>query len=199
MTRIINCRNPNNCPLKNNCLTSSVVYLSTISTLENPNIQKFYIGSTMRPFKERWLGHMQSFNNRNYKYMTDARPLVGGILQSRHHLGHRLKSCWVLVPTCRTRLASNAWSPKQLLWSRFNLPTLWFDLRLTRSIKRRAVVPAESGSRWYCTINVDKKNKSTNNNFKASDWLGIVINFMSVCWVTGVRLSFSPSLKKCGL
>lgn len=67
---LCNCRNPNNCPLQNNCGITSVVYLGTISTIENPNIKKFYIGSTMKTFKERWRGHMQSFNHSEYRYMT---------------------------------------------------------------------------------------------------------------------------------
>lgn len=93
-----NCRNPNNCPLNNNCLTSSVVYLSTISTLENPNIKKFYIGCTMRPFKERWRGHLQSFNNSNYKYMTSLSKYFWSLKEKNK----TPKVKWKLIRKART-------------------------------------------------------------------------------------------------
>lgn len=65
-----NCRNPDDCPLQNNCQTSSPVYLSTISSLENPNIKKNYIGGTKNPFKYHWYQHVFSFKNSSCKHAT---------------------------------------------------------------------------------------------------------------------------------
>lgn len=36
--RLCNCRSPINCPLQNKCLTESIVYQCTISSIENPVI-----------------------------------------------------------------------------------------------------------------------------------------------------------------
>ena len=48
-----NCRKKNECPLKNNCLTSSVVYNANVTT-ENDTTGKIYIGLTEGTFKKRY-------------------------------------------------------------------------------------------------------------------------------------------------
>lgn len=53
--------------MQNKCLTNSLVYLSTISTIENPTVEKFYIVSTKNSFKTRWYQHILSFTNSTYK------------------------------------------------------------------------------------------------------------------------------------
>ena len=60
-----NCRKKNDCPLKNNCLTSSVVYNANVTT-ENDTTGKNYIGLTEGTFKQRYTQHKLSFRNRNY-------------------------------------------------------------------------------------------------------------------------------------
>ena len=65
-----NCRKKNDCPLKNNCLTSSVVYNANETTESDP-IGKNYIGLTEGTFKQRYTQHKLSFRNRNYSNSTE--------------------------------------------------------------------------------------------------------------------------------
>ena len=65
-----NCRKKNDCPLKNNCLTSSVVYNANVATESDP-IGKNYIGLTEGTFKQRYTQHKLSFRNRNYSNSTE--------------------------------------------------------------------------------------------------------------------------------
>ena len=55
-----NRREKNHCPLKNNCLTSSVVYNANITT-ESDTIGKNYIGLTEGTFKQRYTQLTQTF------------------------------------------------------------------------------------------------------------------------------------------
>jgi len=59
----------NDCPLKNNCLTSSVVYNANVTT-ESDTIGKNYIGLTEGTFKQRYTQHKLSFRNRNFSDST---------------------------------------------------------------------------------------------------------------------------------
>ena len=65
-----NCRKKNDCPLKNNCFTSSVVYNANVTT-ESDTIGKNYIGLTEGTFKQRYTQHKLSFRNRNYSNSTE--------------------------------------------------------------------------------------------------------------------------------
>ena len=60
-----NCRKKNDCPLKNNCLTSSFVYNTNITT-ESDITGNNYIGLTERTFRQCYTQHKLSFRNRNY-------------------------------------------------------------------------------------------------------------------------------------
>ena len=53
------------CPLKDNCLTSSVVYNANVTT-ESDTTRKNYIGLTEGTFKQHYTQHKLSFQNRNY-------------------------------------------------------------------------------------------------------------------------------------
>lgn len=44
--KLCNYRNPIKCPLENKSLTKSIVNQCIISSTENPDVKKFYIGST---------------------------------------------------------------------------------------------------------------------------------------------------------
>ena len=46
-----NCRNKNECPLENKCLTPRVIYEADVITINTS--RKFYIGLSDTPFKER--------------------------------------------------------------------------------------------------------------------------------------------------
>ena len=65
-----NCRKKNDCPLKNSCLTSSVVYNANVIT-ESDTIGKNYIGLTEVTFNQRYTQHKLSFRNRNYSNSTE--------------------------------------------------------------------------------------------------------------------------------
>ena len=58
------------CPLKNNCLTSSVDNNANVTT-ESDTIGKNYIGLTKGTFKQRYTQHKLSFRNRNYSNSTE--------------------------------------------------------------------------------------------------------------------------------
>ena len=70
-----NCRKKNHCPLKNNCLTSSVVYNANVTT-ENDTTGKNYIGLTEGTFKQRYTQHKLSFRNRNYSSSTELSKYI---------------------------------------------------------------------------------------------------------------------------
>ena len=65
-----NCRKKNDCPLKNNCLTQSIVYNANVTT-ESDTTGKNYIGLTEGTFKQRYTQHKLSFRNRNYSNSTE--------------------------------------------------------------------------------------------------------------------------------
>ena len=62
------CRKKEECPLKGQCLTSSIVYRATVTT--NDQEQKHYIGMTESNFKSRFRNHKMSFNNKKYSSST---------------------------------------------------------------------------------------------------------------------------------
>ena len=65
-----NCRKKNDCPLKNNCLTQSIVYNANVTT-ESDTTGKNYIGLTEGTFKQRYTQHKLSFRNRNHSNSTE--------------------------------------------------------------------------------------------------------------------------------
>ena len=64
-----NCREKTRCPLKNKCLTTSIIYEANV-TSDSENREKKYIGLTEGPFKKRFYGHQLSF--KNYKYLKSC-------------------------------------------------------------------------------------------------------------------------------
>ena len=65
-----NCREKNDCPLKNNWFTPSVVYNANVIT-ESDTIGKNYKGLTEGTFKQRYTQHKLSFRNRNCSNSTE--------------------------------------------------------------------------------------------------------------------------------
>ena len=59
-----NCREPNKCPLKGECLVKEVVYQATVITAESTET---YVGLTATEFKTRWRNHQMSFKPENKK------------------------------------------------------------------------------------------------------------------------------------
>ncbi len=65
-----NCQKKDECPLNNNCLTSSIIYNAQVTTDEDTT-GKNYIGLTEGTFKKRYTQHKQSFRNRKYANSTE--------------------------------------------------------------------------------------------------------------------------------
>ena len=65
-----NCRKKEQCPLDNNCLSTSVIYNAQVITDEDTT-GKNYIGLTEGTFKQRYTQHKLSFRNRKYTNSTE--------------------------------------------------------------------------------------------------------------------------------
>ena len=63
-----NCREPDKCPLKGQCLVKEVVYQATITTAER---SETYVGLTATEFKTRWRNHQMSFKHESKKNDTE--------------------------------------------------------------------------------------------------------------------------------
>jgi hypothetical protein len=68
-TKSCNCRNRDQCPLEQNCLTPSVVYQATVTRDDNKK-EETYIGLTENPFKTRYNCHNSTFRNDNKRNAT---------------------------------------------------------------------------------------------------------------------------------
>jgi hypothetical protein len=68
--KLCNCRNVNECPLNNMCLTKDLVYQAEVKTKDNNDI-KTYIGMTATTFNERYRNHKKSFNDIKYENETE--------------------------------------------------------------------------------------------------------------------------------
>jgi len=66
--RMCNCRNAANCPLRGECLSSSVLYQAIVKANDT---EESYVGLTANSFKSRFSGHKHSFNNRDKKHSTE--------------------------------------------------------------------------------------------------------------------------------
>ena len=62
-----NCRNKDQCPVKNECQTESVIYKATVNHNQSTTT---YIGSTTNTFKTRFTNHKASFNHENKQSAT---------------------------------------------------------------------------------------------------------------------------------
>ena len=63
-----NCREPDKCPLKGQCLVKDVVYQATVTTAESTET---YVGLTTTEFKTRWRNHQMSFKHESKKNDTE--------------------------------------------------------------------------------------------------------------------------------
>ena len=67
-SRQCNCKNRDNCPVKNKCLTESIVYEAKI---HHDNKQVKYIGITKNDFKTRYRRHILTTRHDRYKTETE--------------------------------------------------------------------------------------------------------------------------------
>ena len=77
-TRLCNCRNPEQRPVKGICLQTSILYKARVMTTDN-NKTKTYIGITGNDFKTRYWNHYKSLNNnkilkQNQAFKTHLEP-----------------------------------------------------------------------------------------------------------------------------
>ena len=73
------CKSTSTCPLNGNCLRTSIVYLTTVST--DQNIYK-YIGLNENSFKQRFTTHNQSFRHEKYSSATELSKLIWTLKKS---------------------------------------------------------------------------------------------------------------------
>ena len=81
-THICNCRNPMQCPVKGNCLQSSVLYEARVTTTDRKQTRT-YIGVTGDNFKTRYRNHCKSLNNRKYKNETELSKHVWNLKDNK--------------------------------------------------------------------------------------------------------------------
>ena len=65
-----NCRDKNNCPMDNKCLTDSIVYRADVTATGSVQESKFYLGLTSNSFKQRFSSHKTSFTHEKHKDQT---------------------------------------------------------------------------------------------------------------------------------
>ena len=75
------CRIKNDCPLENNCLTTSVVYNANVTT-ESDATGVNYIGLTEGTFKQRYTQHKLSFRIRKYSNSTELSKHIWSLKDS---------------------------------------------------------------------------------------------------------------------
>ena len=63
-----NCRNKDNCPLDDECLTPNIIYRADIIT---DNDHKFYYGTSETSFKKRHSNHTRDFKHVKYQHATN--------------------------------------------------------------------------------------------------------------------------------
>ena len=69
--RKCNCINKASCPLKEKCLTNSLVYKAKIKSTGENSLQKTYYGLSETKFKTRFANHKKTFKNPVYKTDTE--------------------------------------------------------------------------------------------------------------------------------
>ena len=70
-----NCRDKNNCPLDNKCLTPQIVSQADVN-IDTDNTNKYYLGITETSFKDRYRNHISSFKNEQQKNKTELSKCV---------------------------------------------------------------------------------------------------------------------------
>ena len=79
--RMCNCRNPDECPLSNECLSQNIVYKSTVTTIPDDS-EKDYLGNTSGKWKNRRAVHRQDFNHRGFSKRTELAKHIWSVKDS---------------------------------------------------------------------------------------------------------------------
>ena len=70
-----NCRSKESCLLQNKCLTRKILYRADVKNLTNDE-NKFYLGVTETPFKERFGNHTWGFKYPKYRDSTELSKYI---------------------------------------------------------------------------------------------------------------------------
>ena len=70
-----NCRQKNDCPMQNKCLTQNIVYEATV-TNNVDTVEKIYFGLCETSFKKRYSNHTKSFRLKKYSKETELSKYV---------------------------------------------------------------------------------------------------------------------------
>ena len=73
---LCNCRSKEQCPLNNNCLSSSIIYNAQITTTDNKTTPRNYIGLTKGTLKQRFNQHKITFQHRKYTNNTELSKYI---------------------------------------------------------------------------------------------------------------------------
>ena len=71
--------------LKQNCLTTNIVYKAKVTSSNQNYQEKVYFGSCETTFKKRLSNHKKSFNLKEYKNERELSNEIWGIKISGHH------------------------------------------------------------------------------------------------------------------
>ena len=70
-------------PLDNKCLAKNIIYRAITKT---NSITKFYVGSKSTKFKNRYINHKASFNNKLKRYNTELSNYIWGVKRRKQRL-----------------------------------------------------------------------------------------------------------------
>ena len=84
--QLCNCRNANERPLNNMCLTKDLVYQAVVITKEDNDI-KTYIGMTATTFKNRYKNHKKSFEDIKHENDTELSKHVWKLKLDKKQFG----------------------------------------------------------------------------------------------------------------
>ena len=79
-TKMCNCRNKADCPLKGECLVKEIVYQAEVTTGERTET---YVGLTAPEFKTRWRNHQMSFRHEKKKNDTEPSKYLWQLKESK--------------------------------------------------------------------------------------------------------------------
>ena len=77
-----NCQDKNKCPLENKCLSSSIIYVATVTSDAPDYKETKYIGLCEPTFKQRHAVHKTTFKKQEYEHSTTLSSEIWRIKRS---------------------------------------------------------------------------------------------------------------------
>ena len=146
--RKCDCRNKPTCPLNNNCQIKSVVYQAEISTVEDPSIDKIYIGIASTTFKARYGNHKHSFKNHEKRNNTALSTFYWDLKQE--NLTPKIK--WKVL--MKASICSDLHGPCNLCLS--ERLSIINAKDINKVLNKRSEIAAECPHRWQLQLNNPK-------------------------------------------